>query len=125
MAEESEPEESGAVVMTTGGLGLFLDPGGRPRGFFLAVVDGPSSLVMVVFSRAAAAGAGGGRARGLSWWQEVPSSEEEEEWGREREKEAALPRSAMVEGGGCGVGVLLLQEGAKERDFEGEGRARA
>lgn len=45
--------ESLSLVMTMGGLGLFLDPGGRPLGFFeISGVDpnsAPQALVALVF----------------------------------------------------------------------------
>lgn len=39
--------KSGSLVTKTGGLRLFFDPGGRPRGFRISSIDAPS-LVMVL-----------------------------------------------------------------------------
>lgn len=66
--------ESFSLVMMMGGLGLFFDPGGRPRGF-LAVSDDGGERRRFLGLTAAAEEEEMGRGGGLS------SSEEESEVG--------------------------------------------
>lgn len=75
-------EESGSWVMTTGGfgLGLFLDPGGRPLGRRTTSIDAPSLLVLNSFLKSASSEVV------VRWWETAKRGGGHGGWWRRLEK---------------------------------------